>query len=279
MQITDNQWELLNFPFERVALKATDMKGTQYSPDLDAIVKPSDGKVLGVLPAEQFVMSHADAYRKVESALEAASIKSEITQFHLLRNGARFFTHFRLPEMSFDVGVNGKPDVLYPEVILRNALDGDFNFGLEWGVWRQICTNGARALVLGDRVTKKSLMGDTDVEVMITQIKDFVNHGINSLADRIHAMQQPIEQEKAVEVVEDTVDFLGHHFSDKLLERFGNLTTEQEGPATEWSLFNNITNVSTHDVRSYARRRGIELAAARRFHLEGFINNGNTTNN
>lgn len=269
--LTDNQKELLDFPILRERLVSPSCSDS----GLDIIVKPSDHKVLGIVPENQYILPHAAAYEKVKFSLEEANINAKVSTFQLLRNGARFFTHFRIGDAIIDVGKDGKEDLLYPEIILRNAYDGDFTFGLEWGIWRQICTNGARALILGDKVTRKMLMGDTDVAVMVSQVKDFVKIGLPKLGDRIKEMQEPITDASAArDIVEEVQHFIEPHFSNKLQERFGGVLNESMNePVNEWNLFNAVTNVATHDVRSYGRRRQIELAAARRFHFESFINN------
>lgn len=269
--LTENQRELLDFPFVRERLKSESCDDS----GLDVIVKPSDHKVLGIISEKQYILPHTAAYEKVKFSLEEANINAKVSTFQLLRNGARFFTHFRIDDAVIDVGKDGKEDLLYPEIILRNAYDGDFTFGLEWGIWRQLCTNGARALLLGDKVTRKMLMGDTDVDVMVAQVKDFVKIGLPKLGDRIQEMQKPITNAHAAEdIVEETRHFIEPHFSSKLQERFEAVLLEStDEPVNEWNLFNAVTNVATHDVRSYNRRRSIELATARRFHLESFISN------
>lgn len=267
--LTVNQRELISFPFTREGLRSVD---AQADPGLDVIIKPTDGKILGTISRTQWIMPHTVAVQKIEKAFEGAKIEAEVSSFNLLRNGARMYIHYRIPSHNFDVQPYAKgahsdiePDILYPEVILKNGYDGDTPFGLEWGIYRQICSNGARVLAFGERQTRKILMGDIDVDVIITQMSDFLDKILADLAARITEMIFFVNPA----IFTETREWLEPQLSGKLLETFDEMiATEQT--VNEWRAFNLVTALITHHVRSYNRRRSMELATARHFKLEGF---------
>ena len=274
--LSESQKELLRFPFQRLPLRASvgsELGSEWVDPELDVIWKPSDNKILGVLPKDQFIIPHVDAHDRVEAAIRKMSIDDVFVSKHqVLRNGARVFTHYRLPTFKMDIdnpqydgGDDKTVDTLIPEVILRNGYDDVINFGLEWGLYRVICENGARVMVMGHHGTPKSLMGDIDVDVIVNGVEQF----LESLTKDFFGRIQEMVLNTAAELPVQTQAWLSHHLTDRLLSTYDFKVKEAQERLqqniSEWTLFNIITNVITHEVNSYSRRRSLEQVAARKF--------------
>src|SRR5215204_1089903 len=185
--LLEAQRQLLNFESVREEL----LTSSGIKADYDLIWKPSDNKVLGMLPKDQYVISHTEAVQRLEEVLkrEGLDTGTSIAKFQLLRNGARMFIHYRLPdEFKMEIDVGGNPDKLFPEIVLRNGYDPNTPFGLEWGIYREVCSNGARMLVLGQQATRKVTMGDVDIDVMVKGVQSFIGEMLGRLTARIQAM-------------------------------------------------------------------------------------------
>lgn len=259
------QRELVKFEYTRDALMG---KETGANPRLDVIYKPTDNKVLGVLPNSQFIISHDEAIERTEAAIKELGIEPEIGDFKLLNNGSKLFVHYRLFTDAEKVWTDeeGKDDVLIPEFILRNGYDGKTTFGIDYGFYREICSNGARALVFGQRASRKAQMGDVDVDVIMTGVKQFLAKVPELVWKKVISMTTlnvginfPIELRSQL---------IGH-LSNKLLEEYDvSVNQAQEkngGNITQWALFNILTYLVTHRVGSYNRRRDLNQVVARKF--------------
>lgn len=265
------QQDLINFEYTREPLL------TEISRSLsgyDAIRSVTDDKVLGVFKSNQYVCSHVHAVAQLENAFTEMGIVPEVTNFNLLNNGANLYVHYRLPEaMSIDLGegIPGVPgsDLLQPEIILRNGLDGKTTFGLEFGLFRLVCSNGMRTMVMGKKASSKAYLGDIDISVIISSVREFCEVLLINLKTRLTAMVA----NKAPELHERVRDFVISHWSNRLIsswdleiENIQNQATEAGNQfISEWLYYQSCTYVVTHMMNSYARKRFAELQLAKEF--------------
>jgi len=272
MSLDDKQRELISFEYKREALFSATSKS---DPSLDVIIKPSDGKILGVLGDDHYIIPHIEAVDRVEAALAKMNIQAEVTDFKLLNNGARLFVHYRPEGFSKDV-TSGKDEVdtIYPELILRNGYDDKTVFGLEWGLYRSVCTNGARVILQGERMTKRISMGDTDIDVLMSRVETFGEKTIHQVWARIQQMFLNSNPELPIK----TRAWFAEMATSKLLEAFDlelakeeKLTADRQRKLNEWQVYNVVTNMITHQVGSYLRRRHMDMAAARHFGMSARI--------
>jgi len=272
--LDDKQRELISFPFHRLPLKARELNlAAEYDidPELDVIWKPSDGKILGVLEQNQYMISHLEAVDRVETALQKMNIQAEVTDFKLLNNGARLFVHYRPEGFVKNIADNRDPDDnIYPELILRNGYDEKTVFGIEWGLWRQVCTNGARVHIQGERMTKRISMGDTDIDVLMSRVQTFGEKTIHQVWARIQAMILNADPELPI----STRAWFAEVATHKLLETFDvelaqKKTEKASQDLNEWQIYNIVTAVITHAIGSYQRRRHMDMITARRFKIAG----------
>lgn len=273
--LTEKQKEILGFEYNSVPLTGQ-LKGDIVDPELVAIYKPSDKKILGVMPSGQYLISHLEAHNRVETAIAKAGLEAKVTRHQVLRNGARVFTHYQLPTYKmdfenpqFDNADPKEPDTLIPEIIARNGYDGLLTFGLEWGLFRTVCSNGARVTVIGQRNTPKNLMGDVDVDVLVGQISEFVG----LIQKDIYARIQEMIQNKSENLPAATRAWLSNLVSERMLGLYDvqvQQLTAQHKIMSEWTLFNILTNVITHNVTSYNRQRALEQTVAKRFQFGAY---------
>lgn len=259
------QRELCKFKYTRDPLRGEE---SGANPLLDVIYKETDDKVLGVLPTSQFIISHDEAIEKVETAIKELGIEPKIGDFKLLKNGSKLFVHYQLLRDAEKVWVDdeGRDDVLIPEFILRNGYDGKTSFGVDYGFYRQICSNGARALVFGQKSSRKAQMGDVDVEVIMTGLRQFIGKVPEFLWAKCMKMTAlNVDINLPVQL---RAQLLGH-MSNKLLEEYdvkvGLEKEKKGGEITEWALFNILTYLTTHRVGSYSRRRELQQIVAKKF--------------
>lgn len=263
--LEQSQRELCKFEYTRDALVG---KESGANPLLDVIYKGTDNKVLGVLPTSQFIIPHDEAIERVETAIKELGIEPKIGDFKLLKNGSKLFVHYQLLRDAEKVWVDdeGKDDILIPEFILRNGYDGKTSFGIDYGFYRQICSNGARALVFGQRSSRRAQLGDVDVEVIMSGVKQFIAKVPEFLWTKCMKMTAlNVDLNLPVSL---RAQLLGH-MSNKLLEEYdvmvGNEQEKKGGNITEWALFNILTYLTTHRVHSYNRRRDLNQIVAKKF--------------
>jgi len=276
--LTEKQKEIINFDYQKIPLygkpftdKVIPVTEELVDPELMAIWKPSDKKILGVMPQGQYILGHLEAHQRVEDAIKKAGLDAHVSQHRVLRNGARVFTHYRLPTYKLDIenpqigtADSKEPDTMIPEIIARNGYDGQIVFGLEWGLFRTVCSNGARALVIGKRSTPKNLMGDVDVDVIVGDITEF----LQMLQKEIFARIQAMVTNKAENLPVDMRVWFSQQVSDKLLAVYDSKVNEalaQWKAISEWTLFNIFTNIITHHITSYNRQRHLEQVVAKKF--------------
>jgi len=267
------QRDLVDFRFTRESL-ITQTSGALSG--YDSIRNDSDSKILGVFKSSQHVCTHVQAVNKVEAAFGEMNLQPEITDFQLLKNGANLYIHYRLPEaLSIDLGegLPGVPgsDVLVPEIILRNGYDGRTTFGLEYGLFRLVCSNGMRTLVVGNRATAKQFMGDVDIAVIVAGIKEFCEVLLINLHNRLTAMVANMSPTLQSEVREWIIS----HWSNRLIGVWDSQMEYAEKEASEagkdgvseFQIYNACTFIITHMMNSYARRRLSEIQIAKQFNL------------
>jgi hypothetical protein len=270
------QRDLVNFEFSREPL-ITQMSGAPSG--FDAIRNVSDGHILGVFKSNQYVCNHLMAVDKVESAFNEMGLNPEVTEFELMKNGAQLYVHYRLPDsLAIDLGDNipgvSGSDVLIPEVILRNGYEGRTIFGLEFGLFRLVCSNGARTLVLGDRASARQYIGDVDISVIVAGVREFCEVLLLNLKNRITEMVMNTAPTLQSEVRE----WVCSNFSNKLISVWDQQMEYAEEDAgekglSEWCLYNGCTFIVNHMMNSYSRRRGMEIQLAKQFGLSVRSNN------
>lgn len=275
--ITESQRKLIDFAIEREPLIT---KTTGKESELDLIWNQRDGKTCGVVKNNSYIIPHLQAVQQLEDVLSSKGItECDAHKFHLTKNGAHLFIHYKLPEdYTIDLGndlTTDTPknirDTLVPEMILRNSYDTKFNLGIEWGLYRPVCTNGARILVIGNKVLRK-LEGKIDQEVLMTGIKTFIDQVLQTIVARIKLMVTA----RGATLGFNLTDWVNKHFSTKTAVIFN---TELKSACEEhnvkdwqdlsqWQLFNIATYVTTHYVRAYSRQRDLEYVVSRRFALQ-----------
>ena len=261
--LSESQRELISFQTIREKLKG---QSSSLSPELDLLYKPSDHKILGVLPEKQFIVNHIDAVNRVESVLTDLKLEAAtVSDFKLLKNGSKLFVHYRLPVDGFQVDSGELDDTLYPEIILRNGYDGKSTFGLEYGFWRQTCSNGARVMVMGQKSSRKTQYGDVDVEVIMNGVTQFVERIVGSIFGKVMDMTNKSAENLPTELRL----WLAQHVSDKLLGKYDQrLEQEDAATLTQWKLFNIMTWLTTHQVNAYSRQRDLNFFIAKKFNFD-----------
>ena len=132
MTLTPQQQHALAIPIHIGPLVLILSDRTSRTSPLSAVYHPGQNKILGVLKPGQRVVSHAEAVRQMEAALVTCGVTPEVSDFHLLKSESLLYVHYRLA-IELDIGLD-EPDLVIPEVILRNGYDGQIFCGLEYAV-------------------------------------------------------------------------------------------------------------------------------------------------
>ncbi len=266
--LTEEQKGLISFPFTRAPLitEHTEAFPVGVPSGLDAVVNNLDSKVLGVIPAGNFIVPHLEAVERVERALTEANVETDPAKLELLRNGARMFVHYRLK--GFTKEVLTKDDII-PELILRNGYDDKTPFGIEWGLFRVLCANGMRIQIAGQRAARTT-MGEIDVKMIMSTIEQFTGTAFLALVTRIQEMAAKVSSN----MLPETRDWFVERVTNNLVQEYDSQVADIEGLGqgiNQWQLFNVVTNVITYKVNSYTRRRHLEMQAAKHFNFHATL--------
>lgn len=121
--------------------------------DYRALVRSSDGSVLGVMGAGYFPLQNVDAFRWADPLI--ASGDFDIESAMSLRGGKRIVLLLKARGIVGDV----KPgDAVQEYLALYNSHDGSLAVGLLWTPVRIVCANTLRAAIGGERATKEGII-------------------------------------------------------------------------------------------------------------------------
>jgi len=227
------------------------------------IRRTSDKQMIHV-PSQKFsTMSLLDSFNKVHKTVEDLGIRYELDgfQYDVADYKNRFKLEFRFPDISFDV--DGSP--VTASLNMRNSNDGTMGFGIMFGAYRLICSNG---VTIGKHLIniQKKHVGEME-EIHIN-----LEEGIEKLTIEMNEFKELIEKAQYVKLNEEMVKTLIQAgFSKRYMEDIENKIAEYVhhydehiNTNTLWALYNTLSNYITHQVESQNIARAALLHEALR---------------
>lgn len=248
----ENVLKAVHFEVEELKEISATRKGKFIPiPNRKAIYRPDKEEVIALLSSEYQLLTHGKAVDIVFKGLDQEKIKYEPVKLELPRGGNKLFLHLRSPEI-YTIGDHG--DEVQMETIVTNSYDRSTPFGLELGGYRKICSNGMRAWRKDFAVIRKHFTFDPQemVQQFMMQVKRFRE----DLLPMLQAFQElKISKKAGFELISSLV-------IAKKYQKAMTITWEQsQEDRNLWQLYNAMTYITTHVIKSYLVQRKMELRA------------------
>ncbi len=213
-----------------------------------AVVNPVNDYIFGIMSNRYSIFQHKDIFPIAHNIL---GDNFKIRKQYLTRNGARFYVEYVSDEVLSIDGV----DNFSPMIIAMNSYDGSLGLSFDYGYYRIVCDNGAR---IGEKILQICVKHIGEINSRITEnfiatieiskkrlldIFSYLYANIITKDEAIFIAEKIFPKKYAREVVEQMSDV-----KDKL---------------SMWELYNMMTYVTTHIVKSYETRRLLELKIAK----------------
>lgn len=249
------------FPVYREELKLNN--GTPTG--VDALY--SDTRFFGTVSKQYILLEHKEASNIATNMLDKLGIKYDISTSIATGGGAKFFQTIKFPDYKFSLGDventaegNKNRDDFIPTVILKNSYDKTCAFQFIYGGFRMVCMNG---LVVGDVVQNisyvhtKQINTDYIGKVFQTNLEKTIE-GIRFGYNRLNTEEcTPYVKLLLAEIfTKNMVGEVINMLPDGSFENDDN-NLEISPDISAYMLYNIITNVITHKVKSVNRQ--IEL--------------------
>lgn len=189
---------------DRVAM--VEITGKQSRQGLDYAILSND-KIVNVVSKRYALLKNEDFFLKVEERFIQEDI--QVATKSINRGDGSFAVDYILNDESFIIKAKNAKDILRPMLRAVNSYDGSAKTSMQWGFFRQICTNG---LHIADTKTGFSVRHIGDMaEAVIPRIDEmielFISNEYYELQRKFEWLtQRPISdvQQFVNQVLEDT---------------------------------------------------------------------------
>lgn len=214
----------------------------------DAIIKKSPHQVLSVVGRGYGLVEHKTAIGVFDSVLRKSYKKEPVRSVILVKDGARSYTTYNVPEK---IVLHGK-DVVCIRLILQNSYDETKSMSIMLGGYRLVCSNG---LVIGEtlvRIVRKHTSG-LDINSLGDKVKEalevFKTSG-KALMDlsTITIVKEEEKEDMMKQMIQRTFP---KTYIDAIKE---NHEEELQKAKTVWLFYNVITSWLTHHFRGRFER-------------------------
>lgn len=223
-------------------------------PGKAAIVRSDTEQVLSVMSDSYVPVSNKKVIDTFAEIANAAKIRWELGQAHLVRYGAKTMVDVKFPDLVWEAA---KGDVIEMRATLVNGFDGFSAAGLDMGFWRLICTNGA---YIGEKELSIRYvhMGQVNNR-LVEEFKKYLTNKLDNTRTFAAALsQRNFRSEDAVTTVfEDSKSWMGQKYTAELPSMWEREKTESpmHNPLSAWIIYNVFTRVITHLIKSSQERR------------------------
>jgi len=225
------------------------------------IINPETGHLFSIVSPKYRIVQHTEILEKIEETIAAhieyGSFQRKILTFD---NGAKLQAKYTFPDVS--VSIDNSSDLIHPSIEVRNGYDGIWNFGVLFGAFRLVCSNG---LVIGQKVLNFHKKHFNPAQFFLKQ--DMLSDSMEQFSEQANIWktwsnkvmeQAQIEHElEAMELREKEIEGI-----KTLVETSTGISLIAQQAITQWIFYNILTQYITHNVTSINRQ--IELEAKMR---------------
>lgn len=266
-----------DFPVTREKLERSDGVDTGY----DTLYRPDTGSNLGVVSRKYQMVKHADAMEMVFGILDRMKLEHSEPRVKLSGQGKRMYSSIPFPDMRFNPtegleDFNGKED-FDPVMRVHNSYDGSLKFSFLYGVEKLICTNGATVFKAAQSISLRHVSENIDFDKIRPTIETSLDKTIVKTKDQVNKLVSEdgfnyLNLIMAESVLANTykraiIEAIGENHIDSVKDNRGNIVEFSEGvdPFTAYYLWNIITNVSTHKIKSANVQADVDAMITKHF--------------
>jgi tRNA U55 pseudouridine synthase TruB len=235
---------VLFFPVSLNPLQSLLTSGTvDANAKWNAITNDATGEILAIHKDKYRLQKNEDVFREFNRALAESplDLRGLIVEDELAYQGGRAIRTYRMPAHRVDIGEADPVDLMLK---IQNSYDGSRRFGMNFGAFRVLCSNG---LVIGNNMCEIKAKHTSGLNV---------NEITRSLSDAIEVFQQSAgqwsqwQETPCPDGVPLSVVNAIPGISDSLKERIlGYYQTESQTKGQNlWVLYNSLTRWSTHET-------------------------------
>lgn len=234
------------FPVEKVP--ASDyIEGIEFNDQLSHwIISTTNGeqRVVNACSRNYHLISNEELLGPLIDKLESMY---KVDATFKVTKGARFYIDFVIKDLEMFVMKN---DRILPRLRVNNSYDGSVRYGLFFGFWREICTNGLMGIKWeGFKLRHTPGTGAQALPRTIDAIEQFMDDAPKILKTSYEPLvKRKLTQDQAAERIQEIIDNtkLSQKKAEPILQR---LSIEQEAglPLNEFLLYNAINYVLYND--------------------------------
>ncbi len=247
-------------------------RGRGEDTNYDVIYRADSGEQMGVVTRQYQLITHKEAVDFVLETLDAKKIAVGESKINLIGKGKRMDCEIHLPGMRFAVRQGDEFD---PKIVLRNGYDGWTSFGITTGVYRLVCLNGATVFVKDSDARLKHFYKSVDFKALKEPLISSVQ-AIASTMMKGYEKLQRCEGGSHLQIIlkEPTI---ATKYKDKMLEDLSDyiqVKKDEKGKILDvialkffsaYVLWNILTAIITHQIKSIQTRRDMSAIVARLF--------------
>lgn len=273
------------FTVKREQLSRKDRTDTGY----DALFRADSSEQLSVVSRDYRLVTHRSAIDFVHHMLDDLGVVRKKIRTDLARNGAKLFYEVQLPEYKFnapDTGVkntalDGRPgkDEFVPRLIIRNSYDKTSSFSITYGGFRFVCKNG---VMIGERVHEIRVPHRGD-EINFEELREPFIENIVATVDGLKNTYSRLNQEDGHPYFELvlTEELIAQKYKRLLFDqmrpyeqvqyeeddggRLQPIGAKQREEFTAYMLWNILTSIASHHVKSAPARFRMQRLIGRKF--------------
>lgn len=261
------------FPVYKEELKLNNGKAT----GIYAIF--SDKALFETVSKQYVLLPHQEASQIATNMLEKCNIKYEIDKSVATNYGAKFFQIIKFPGYKFTVdtvdntALDGKKysDDFIPTVILKNSYDKTCAFQFIYGCFRFVCMNG---MVVGSVIQDVSYRHTKEIQP--EQIGKVFKMKLEETIENVKGGYERLNSEEASPYIKlllaeiFTKNMIGEvikFLPDSSFDYDGEKNFEVSPDISAYVMYNIVTNVITHKVKSMNRQVELGNKVSRIFNI------------
>lgn len=266
----DKDW---NFPVEEKEITLIGNRGKNgeaqvwnFDPEesgLDkykAIVRPDTNSLVSIVSNRYELVTNQAVVDAAEEALSSMpDMKNRKTHTFTFNNGAVFERRYTFPDLNISMGklsddekdkLVTDEDLINPTLSFFNSYNGWKSISFVVGAYRLVCKNGLMTKQGVYQMSRKH-QGDIDTDFLKENVKKAIDH-FYAMRDEWNEWKKEPVTENVEDLLEENVKYVGKKYQRMIKEEWEKKILKEE--ATKWLLFNVVTRIITHEVKTRSRQ-------------------------
>jgi hypothetical protein len=209
----------------------------------NAITNDTTGEILAIHKDKYCLQKNEDVFGQFNQALAESSmdLTGLIVNDELAYQGGRAIRTYRMPAHQVDIGDGDPVDLMLK---IQNSYDGSRRFGMNFGAFRVLCSNG---LVIGNNMceVKAKHTSGLDISEVTRRLLDAIGVFNQSTGQWLQWQETPCPEGVPLSVV-NAIPGISDSLKDRILGYYRH--ESQSRGQNLWVLYNALTRWSTHET-------------------------------